>query len=308
MLQKWPPEFLQNLESLLDESFQVQGYISSFPHVFSRENTQWWSPHFVDNELVSFCAGWPLSWETQHETHQNRTWRGLCLGSVCTRKQSRGQGFARKAILALVERAVEDSMDFVCLFAQEPQFYLDLGFDFCSRDRFALWKNQARALDVASPNSSPNKSELLSQGDAASLLQQPLLCEAFWHLLNLEKTDTLSVLSFEEWRLLLTIGQMRYYGLCVENHWKSFVLQGKGADFGATFHALAGESGFWKKSLMERIFQESPQEHLLILEEGVTDFWQENFALRVSSDTHFLVRTFTSQLPRNLQVRGLQSC
>jgi hypothetical protein len=251
------------LRYLLLECFGKDHYCESFPQVFA-------SSHFAEafeirhqGKLAAFAASIPFHW-----TQNGKRIVGHCVGSVCSHPEFRKQGFAQRALTLAEIHARNMGADFVFLFSDLDAFYRKAGYCPFGAEHFASLSHHPQATRVSQENlrrlvalANPTSADAAAPYWECSTEQLDELpnggLAALWRLLERQRHPSENLLSFSDFRSLMTIPEVTAHVLGQPIDPKAVFFVGKGADFENVAHSLAAPS----KSLVAILFQHFFHKH-----------------------------------------------
>lgn len=253
---------VKELSQFLDEAFQIQGYVKSFPLVFSSFNQDFSCHHFENGKLVSFCSLYPVRFPWKQKTLAS-----FCIGSVSTAPSARGKGYAKRVLNDALVKAESLGADFTFLFSHDPLFYEPLGFELCTSEYLFTLNEVFQNKELKAEVTRLEKVGVFRSFEAkfVSNLEALLPDELknIWKFMSAAAHPSESLISFEE---LTSLQQLPETTLCLgykNNVLKSLCFIGKGVDYKNVLHGLSFHDDEFAVALMSQVSKVFEQSNLL---------------------------------------------
>ncbi len=253
---------------MLLECFGTKQFTKTFPQVFGTNST---AKHFQvrsEKTLAAFCASFPFHWAAN-----GALITGHCIGSVCSAEKFRGRGLAKDVITMAEIHAAQNGAQFTFLFSELDSFYQKLGYRPYGIERFTALAMSPAINSTATQNLSHlvKLSENLSTQSLRYGFTQPgekisdPKTAAIWNLLTSTSHSSENILSFSEFRLLLTIPGVEIHTLWEHETPRAVFFVGKGADFRDVAHSACAQNKLFLAKLFAQFFDKFPGRSLLFM-------------------------------------------
>jgi hypothetical protein len=292
--------------------------VSTFPFVFSNQNSAW---HFgifgneveadLPPKLTAFCAGRILRWRTP----QFGEVRALCVGSVCTDPTEESKGFASQSIEKALAAVEKNGLDLCLLFSEARTLYKRLGFKPCGPDLFVKGRNLYWTIsefdDLRPAKFQFANSQSLAAAHADDAEVQRIV-KALWESEMAFSPSGMSVLDFEEFLICLTIPRQIVFWLEDKNgRIVSLARYEKGCDFRKTLFGLFSEDFKWSMQLVREVMSVRDIDCLMV--ESFQENWGSVCQLVEGQEVQMLISASRPEMfnlfdQRVCLVRGIQSC
>lgn len=232
-----------DLEHLTNTCFKTNNYLNNFPQVFKNENREFLFLLRYKNKIASFCSLYPFSFQLD-----GKRLSAYCIGSVCTHPKYRNLGLAHKAIILAEKKAIENSADFIFLFADNHNLYSKLNFIQAGKTYLAqissnisnqTTKNNLKSLLKECENTSLHLNtkniEIHFQADLQKFNE--IEKAKLWQFIVLHSPPCESILSYLDFCDILKIKNMNVYLIKNGQQILATCFYNKGDDFQNVIHS-----------------------------------------------------------------------
>jgi Acetyltransferase (GNAT) domain len=232
-----------DLETLANTCFQTNNYLHNFPQVFKNENRDFLFLLRYKNKIASFCSLYPFSFQLD-----GKRLSAYCIGSVCTHPKFRKLGLAHKAIILAEKKAIENSADFIFLFADNHKLYSKLNFIQAGNTYLAqissnisnqTTQNNLKSLlnecEKIQTNLNIKNIEIHYQANLLELSENEKI--KLWQFIVSQSPSCESILSYLDFCDILKIKHMNIYFIRNEQQILATCFYNKGDDFQNVIHS-----------------------------------------------------------------------